>query len=335
MIECRGLCKDYGAFRAVRDLTFSVAKGDVVGFLGPNGAGKSTTLRILAGFLGPTSGDVTINGYSITDDPIRAKSQLGYMPEAAPLYPELRVCEYLAYRAELKGVARAARRSAVSRVMEDAGLQGFVRVLIGQLSKGYRQRVGLADALVASPPLLLLDEPTAGLDPNQIREVRGLLARLRDKHTIVVSTHILSEVEAMCSKGIVIARGELVAQGSLPEIRDLRRPRSVRIRVRGDANVAKKALTGLEGARLVTVDDGAGERRVEVTFADPEVADATIERAVAALAAAKVGVLEVTPSSSLEQVFAELTARTLPKEQAGPGTMPKKEARAGGAAGRS
>lgn len=309
MIECTKLCKDYGAFRAVKDLSFTVEKGDVVGFLGPNGAGKSTTLRILAGFLGPTSGDVRINGHSIVEQPIVAKTMIGYMPEASPLYGEMRVSEYLTYRAELKGVARRQRKSAVARVIADAGLADMDRVLIGQLSKGYRQRVGLADALVASPPLLLLDEPTAGLDPNQIREVRALLSRLKDKHTILISTHILSEVEAMCTKGVVIAQGQLVAEGSLAELRALRRPRAVRLRIRGEAPVAKKTIKAVDGVTDVSGDEDGDRTKLTIGLASPDDADATIEKIVAALTSARIGVVEVVPSSSLEQVFAELTEK--------------------------
>lgn len=309
MIEVKHLSKSYGAFQAVRDISFRVDAGEVVGFLGPNGAGKSTTLRILAGFLGPTTGDVRVAGYSITDEPLKARENIGYMPETSPLYPEMRTDEYLRYRAELKGVKKAERERAVERAMSDARLGGMERVLIGQLSKGYRQRVGLADALVASPKLLILDEPTAGLDPNQIREVRDLIARLSEKHTIFVSTHILSEVEAMCSRGIVIARGSLVAEGTIEELRATRRADGVRIRVRHGAAKALKVLQGLAGVESASADDD--DAHILIDFdkeADPE---ETIERAVAALAAASAGVIEVAPRSSLEEVFAQLTRAEL------------------------
>ena len=305
MIEVKHLSKSYGAFQAVKDISFRVDAGEVVGFLGPNGAGKSTTLRILAGFLGPTRGDVRVAGYSITEEPLKARENIGYMPETSPLYPEMRTDEYLRYRAELKGVKKPERERAVERAMVDAGLGRMERVLIGQLSKGYRQRVGLADALVASPKLLILDEPTAGLDPNQIREVRDLIARLSEKHTIFVSTHILSEVEAMCSRGIVIARGSLVAEGTIEELRATRRADGVRIRVRHGAAKALKALEGLSGIESSTAEDD--DAHILIDFdndADPE---DTIERAVAALAAASAGVIEVVPRSSLEEVFAQLT----------------------------
>jgi ABC-2 type transport system ATP-binding protein len=305
MIEVKNLTKSYGSFRAVKGISFHVAPGEVVGFLGPNGAGKSTTLRILAGFLGPTSGDVRVAGYSITDEPLKARENIGYMPETSPLYPEMRTDEYLRYRAELKGVPRASRAGAVDRAMEDAGLGGMERVIIGQLSKGYRQRVGLADALVASPKLLILDEPTAGLDPNQIREVRDLIARLSEKHTVFVSTHILSEVEAMCSRGIVIARGELVGEGTIDELRAMRRADGIRVRVRHGAASAAKILVGAEGVR--ETEASAEDDVLLVSFDDGVDAEATTERVVHALVNGGAGVLEVAPRSSLEQVFAELT----------------------------
>ncbi len=212
MISVQHLTKRYGSHVAVDDLSFEVGKGDVVGFLGPNGAGKSTTLRILAGFLGMTTGSVTIDGKDIEEESREAKERIGYMPEAVPLYPEMRVGEYLAFRADLKGVSRSNRSKRVGLAMEKANVADRAMTLIGNLSKGYRQRVGLADALVADPPLLILDEPTAGLDPNQIREVRDVIKGLGADHTVLLSTHILSEVESSCDRVIVIARGKLVVK---------------------------------------------------------------------------------------------------------------------------
>jgi ABC-2 type transport system ATP-binding protein len=238
------------------------------------------------------------------------------MPESAPLYPEMRVGEYLTFRAELKGIPGRERKRSVGRALGDAGLEGMEGVLIGHLSKGYRQRVGLADALVASPPLLVLDEPTAGLDPNQIREVRALIKRLTARHTIVLSTHILSEVEAVCTRGIVIARGELVAQGSLDELYELSRAASVRVAVRGDVAGVAEVLLAIPGVLGVEATPTTRERaRFEVKFTSPRAADETIERVVETLVGRGLGVLEVVPQSSLEQVFADLTR--LPDEPAG------------------
>src|SRR5450755_2704939 len=215
MIDVAHLTKRYGArstFAAVDDVSFRVAKGEIVGFLGPNGAGKSTTLRILSGFLGMTSGTVKIAGHDIADDTFEARKRIGYMPEAVPLYSEMRVVEYLMFRAELKRVARRDRRAFVDDAMAKAKVLDVATQLIGKLSKGYRQRVGLADALVARPPILILDEPTAGLDPNQIREVRSLICELGREHAVLLSTHILTEAEATCDRALVISKGSLVAQ---------------------------------------------------------------------------------------------------------------------------
>jgi ABC-2 type transport system ATP-binding protein len=191
----------------------------VVGFLGPNGAGKSTTMRILAGFLTATSGRATINGRDVFWDPIGARRNIGYMPENCPVYADMKVDEYLWFRGGLKGLARPERRRRLGFVLERCWLTDVRRQIIGTLSKGYRQRVGLADALIADPPVLILDEPTAGLDPTQIRETRKLLRELGRQHTMLLSTHILSEVEATCDSVIVIHQGQVVEDGSLAEVR--------------------------------------------------------------------------------------------------------------------
>jgi ABC-2 type transport system ATP-binding protein len=310
MIEVDKLTKDYGTVVAVRDVSFSVGRGEVVGFLGPNGAGKTTTLRILAGFLGATSGRVRIAGHDIVEQPLAARQAIGYMPEAAPLYPEMRVVEYLGFRAALKKVARRERKAAVERAMRQAAVHDMADTLIGHLSKGYRQRVGLADALVASPPLLILDEPTAGLDPNQIREVRTLIRQQAESHTILLSTHILSEVETTCDRAIVIDRGRLVAEGTLDELRSRRTGRSAVVVVRGGAQAARSAVEKLDGVQRVRDrSDSDSLVRLEITFAKSESdLGAGIERAVAALVAAGLGVREAQPArATLEDVFAALT----------------------------
>src|SRR4051812_27468502 len=247
MISVQKLVKRYGsgpgARVAVDNLSFEVDKGEVVGFLGPNGAGKSTTLRIVSGFLGMTSGTVSVAGHDIRDESFEARQKIGYMPEAVPLYPEMRVAEYLAFRAELKRVPRSDRASFVDDAMAKANVDEVANVLIGSLSKGYRQRVGLADALVARPPLLILDEPTAGLDPNQIREVRDVIRALGKEHTVLLSTHILSEVEASCSRVIVIAKGKLVAEGTMADLARKRRAAGLLLVVRGEVDVAVAAAS--------------------------------------------------------------------------------------------
>ena len=221
MIDVRHLTKRYGERTAVNDLSFSVERGEVVGFLGPNGAGKSTTLRMLTGFLEPSAGEVRIAGFDAKKQPLEVKRSVGYMPEAVPLYLEMRVVEYLRYRAELKGVPRRDRKQNVDKALELANVADVRGRIIGQLSKGYRQRVGLADALVADPPLLILDEPTAGLDPNQIRQVRDLVRSLGREKTVLLSTHILPEVEAICGRVIILDRGRLVSSGRPEELRSV------------------------------------------------------------------------------------------------------------------
>jgi ABC-2 type transport system ATP-binding protein len=313
MIDVEHLTKDYGSVVAVKDVSFRVGKGEIVGFLGPNGAGKSTTLRILVGFLGATSGKVTIAGHDIVDASLEARKCIGYMPEAAPLYPEMRVREYLAYRAAAKQVVRRERKSAVGTAMEQAAVTDMADTLIGHLSKGYRQRVALADALVSNPPLLILDEPTAGLDPNQIREVRKLIRGLGESHTILLSTHILSEVESTCDRAIVIDRGRMVAQGAIDELRQRRRADGASLVVRDEQKGARALLEKIEGIRRVRAAD-AGRFNLRLAK-DADVGD-VLERAIAALVAAGIGVREASPTrATLEDVFAELTRAEAEAEQ--------------------
>jgi ABC-2 type transport system ATP-binding protein len=316
MISVQKLVKRYGSSArpkvAVDDLSFEVDRGEVVGFLGPNGAGKSTTLRILAGFLGMTSGKVTIAGHDLREQSFEARTTIGYMPEAVPLYPEMRVAEYLAFRAELKRVPSKSRVSFVDDAMAKANVLDVANVLIGNLSKGYKQRVGLADALVARPPLLILDEPTAGLDPNQIRDVRDVIRELGKEHTVLLSTHILSEVEASCSRVVVIAKGKLVAEGTMDELARKRRAAGLMLVVRGGRDAAVAAVRAVPGIARVESNTSQGDAHEihgswQKKLDEAGVANA-IEQAVAALVAAGCFVREVRPvRSSLEQVFAELT----------------------------
>lgn len=218
MIHVQHLTKYYGDYPAVRDVSFDVLRGQIVGFLGPNGAGKTTTMRILAGYLTATSGTASIDGLDVFWDPIEVRRRIGYMPENCPLYQEMRVHEYLHFRAGIKGLHGSDRRRRLDYVLGRCWLTDVRRQLIGTLSKGYRQRVGLADALLANPPVLILDEPTAGLDPTQIRESRKLIRELGQQHTILLSTHILPEVEMTCDHVIIIDRGRVAVAGSLAEL---------------------------------------------------------------------------------------------------------------------
>ena len=209
MIEVEGLSRRYGSRLAVNEVSFRVEPGEIVGFLGPNGAGKTTTLRMLTGYLAPTSGTIQIDGIDALKSSIQARERLGYMPEGVPLYREMRVFEYLRHRGALKAVPNVAE--AVDRCLEVAGVADARTRIVGQLSKGYRQRVGLAEALIADPPILILDEPTSGLDPNQVRHFRELVRSFGGKKTVLLSTHILSEVEAVCDRVIIIREGRKVA----------------------------------------------------------------------------------------------------------------------------
>ncbi len=220
MIEANGLSKRYGEFVAVDDVSFSVGRGEVVGFLGPNGAGKTTTMRMLTGFVPPTDGTAVIAGHDIFEDPLSARRSIGYLPEVLPLYPEMSVVAYLEYVARIKDVPRKRRRSAVELALERCALTTVRRQVIGTLSRGFRQRVGLAQAIVHDPAVLILDEPTVGLDPLQIREIRALIAELagRKQNTVILSTHILAEVEAICRRVILIHEGRKVVDAPLAEL---------------------------------------------------------------------------------------------------------------------
>lgn len=219
MIEVRELTRRYGAFTAVDRISFDVGGGEIVGLLGPNGAGKSTTMRMLTGYLPPTSGGATVAGYDVVRESAEVRRVLGYLPENCPLYHDMKVTEYLEFRGRLRRMDRATRRRRIGEVMERCWLTAMRGRLIGHLSKGYRQRVGLADSLLHDPKVLILDEPTVGLDPGQILETRKLIRELSGRHTVMLSTHILPEVEAVCGRVIVIAGGRVVATGTLAELR--------------------------------------------------------------------------------------------------------------------
>ena len=218
MIEVKGLTKLYGSIAAIRDVSFEVEQGEIIGFLGPNGAGKSTTMRVLTGYTPATSGTARIAGFYIDDDPIEVKRRVGYMPESVPLYGEMFVDSFLNYVAEIKNVPRRERRVEVDRVKERCGLSDMGKRIIRNLSKGYRQRVGLAQALVGNPPVLILDEPTVGLDPRQIVEIRHMIKDLAEEHTVLLSTHILPEVSMLCERVLIINKGRIVAQDTMKHL---------------------------------------------------------------------------------------------------------------------
>ena len=261
MIKVENLTKRYAGFTAIHDLNFEVEKGEIVGFLGPNGAGKSTTMRILSSYMPATSGRASIAGFDVFAESLQARRHLGYMPENVPLYADMRVDEYLRYRAALKELSGARARERVGDVKELCALNDVSGRIIGTLSKGYRQRVGLADALLHSPDLLILDEPTIGLDPNQIRQVRDLLRTLAKHHTILLSTHILPEVEKTCTRVIVINRGKIVAADT-PEnlVHSMRAAGGIRLEAQlADEDVALlRKMKGVKEVKTEAVANGWG-----------------------------------------------------------------------------
>ena len=266
MIEVRELTKSFARHTAVRGIDFNVARGEIVGFLGPNGAGKTTTLRMLTGYLPPSSGSARVAGFDIFRESLEARRHIGYMPENVPLYDDMRVREFLKYRATLKGLSNRDARRRVNEVIETCGLESVRRKMIKVLSKGYRQRVGLADALVHEPDLLILDEPTNGLDPNQIRQIRDLIKRLAEKHTILLSTHILHEVEMTCGRVIIIDSGVIKAQDTPQNlVAGMRAAGRIHAEVSGDAEVIAPALQRLDHIKRVTPHDLAdGWTRYEI-----------------------------------------------------------------------
>ena len=254
MISVSQLTKAYGPNLAVDHISFEVPKGQIVGFLGPNGAGKSTTIRMLTCYMPPTSGGATVNGFDIFHQSDRVRESLGYLPENVPLYTEMKVEEYLDFRGRLRKMDREARRKRIDYAVERCWLGNVRRRIIGHLSKGYRQRVGLADALLHNPAVLILDEPTVGLDPSQIRETRKLIKDLGGDHTVMLSTHILPEVEAVCDRAIVIAGGRIVAQGSPDELRNSRRMAArVLVECRGPAQEVQNVLSRVSGVSRVDI----------------------------------------------------------------------------------
>ena len=254
MISVRDLTKAYGNVLAVDRISFEVPKGQIVGFLGPNGAGKSTTLRILTCYMPPTSGGATVNGYDIFHQSDKVREHLGYLPENVPLYLEMKVQEYLDFRGRLRKMDREARRKRIDYVVDRCWLGAVRNRIIGHLSKGYRQRVGLADALLHNPAVLILDEPTVGLDPSQIRETRKLIKDLGGDHTVMLSTHILPEVEAVCDRAIIIAGGRIVDQGSPDELRSSRRLSArVLVECRGPAQEVQSVLSRVSGVGKVEI----------------------------------------------------------------------------------
>jgi ABC-2 type transport system ATP-binding protein len=309
MIQVDDLVKRFGAKEAVRHVSFRVDRGEIAGFLGPNGAGKTTTLRILTGFLPATSGEVKLDGRPVSEESKAVRKLIGYLPENNPLYEDLRVREYLGFRAALKGIPRGARRKRINEVMEACDIVEVRDRIIGACSKGFRQRVGLADALLADPPLLILDEPTVGLDPGQIVHVRELIRELSKDHTVLLSTHILPEVEAICSRVLIIHEGTLLFDGPVEELRrGLSGGAALVCTVAGEPAAAQACLAGVPGVeRVELLGESAGAPRFRLALAAGQ--DPRIEL-FRALAGKDLPLLELTVHRvSLEEAFLSITTQ--------------------------
>lgn len=314
MIEVSHLSKQYGSHPAIQDLSFTVEDGQIYGLLGPNGAGKSTIMNILTGYLAPTSGDVKVAGYSLPEQAQQAKVCVGYLPEQPPLYPEMTVQEYLNFAAELKGVKKADRKQQVLKAARRTGLEEVLPRLIRSLSKGYRQSVGIAQALLGSPKLIILDEPTVGLDPAQVIEIRKLIRELGKAHTVILSSHILSEVQAVCSQVLILSKGRLVAEGTPEQLGEtLASGSCLRATALGDSQTILAAVRAVPGICKVELKQEADG---EVTFT-AESADAADRRAEVSKALSQAGctVLALAAESkSLEEIFLALTGGDVPAQ---------------------
>lgn len=315
MIEVTNLTKKYGDHIAVDHLSFRVEKGQIYGFLGPNGAGKSTTMNIITGYLAATEGTVTIDGKDIQKDPEEAKRSIGYLPELPPLYVDMTVREYLEFVAELKKVLKKERKQQIDEVMEMTQITDMQQRLIRNLSKGYRQRVGLAQAILGYPEVIILDEPTVGLDPKQIIEIRDLIRKLGENHTVILSSHILSEVSAVCDHIMIIAHGKLVASDSPENLQKLMSgSMELNLEVKGSAAAVKSALQEISQIDRIEENTEASKNVAKLKVISKENADIR-EQVFYALADAKLPILEMTHAEkSLEDIFLELTEDVAPSQ---------------------
>ncbi|MCD6361248.1 MAG: ATP-binding cassette domain-containing protein [Armatimonadetes bacterium] len=305
MIRCEGLTKFYGNHQAISDVSFHVKEGEIVGFLGPNAAGKTTTMRILTSYLPPTSGTASVAGHDVLDDSLQSRRALGYLPETCSLYDDMRVIQYLRFCAGLRGMGRAETRERIEYVLDTCGLEERQRSIIGTLSRGFRQRVGLAQALLHNPPVLILDEPTVGLDPNQIIEVRELIKSLAGEHTIMLSTHILPEAQMTCERVIIINHGRVIAEDTPQALTaQLRSAETVALTVRDDDDSLPRMLRDIPQVLAVRPDQSRkGGYFVDMAVGSDvraEIAEFVVNKGW--------GLLELRPvEMTLEDVFRQLT----------------------------
>ena len=309
MIESRGLTKKFGKLIAVESLDFQVPQGRVAGFLGPNGAGKTTTIRMLTGYLPPTRGSATVAGFEVLTDRLAVQKRIGYLPESTPLYAEMRVTEFLKFRARLFGMPRARIKSAIGLALRRCWLEHVRRRPIGQLSKGYRQRVGLAAALLHEPPVLILDEPTVGLDPSQVREFRGLVRELAGLHTILLSSHLLSEVELTCDLVIMMARGRILASGTIDSLRATAADSS-RYIIETTSTQAADVLSAMPGSPVVD-ETRIDDQWRRLTLTAPRTSGDLREQIAQRLLAINAPIREIRREApSLEHLFVQMIAQT-------------------------
>lgn len=316
MIEVKNLVKQYGDHIAVDHLSFTVEKGQIYGFLGPNGAGKSTTMNIMTGYLSATEGEVLINGHSIFDEPEEAKKCIGYLPEQPPLYMDMTPLEYLYFVAELKKIPKKDRAQMIADIMKLVKITDVCERLIRNLSKGYKQRVGLAQAIMGYPEIIILDEPTVGLDPKQIIEIRDLIKTLSEKHTVILSSHILSEISAVCDYVMIIAHGRLVASDTPENLSKLMLGSNVLdLTVKGNKTMIREIVSALPGIDSVEVHESPEESCVDIVVRSPQNVDVR-EELFYKLGDAKCPIMMMKSSNmSLEEVFLELTTDKAPAKQ--------------------
>lgn len=301
MIEVNNLCKNYGERKAIQDINFKISQGDVVGLLGPNGAGKSTTMKIITGFMAPTSGVAKVCGFDVFENPYEVKKRIGYLPEAPPVYLDMTVQDYLNFVSDLKLVDGPKKKGFIEKALQKTQLQDVKSRLIKNLSKGFRQRVGIAQALVSDPDVLVLDEPTVGLDPKQVAEVRELIKELKGQHTIILSTHILPEVQATCNRVIIIHNGQIKAEDSIDNIEKLNKGLlTVNLKTRKDLGSISE-LQKISGVHHI---ENVGSSTYRIQIKDEDVLDQIAQQIIQSGA----GLRELTPAvANLEEVFLKLT----------------------------
>jgi ABC-2 type transport system ATP-binding protein len=307
LIEVKGFTKYYGKVKAADNISFSIAKGEVVGFLGPNGAGKTTTMRAITGFLYPTEGTITIAGHDIREDSVAAKKYIGYLPENAPLYTEMNVIGYLDFVADVKGVDKNSKKTHINNIIKKVGLEKVSKRIISKLSKGFKQRVGIAQALINDPDILILDEPTIGLDPNQIIEIRNLIGDLGKQKTVILSSHILQEVGAICNRIIIISDGKLIAEDTKEGLMNqLESGKRIRVLVDSDFEKVKTIISKVKGVKTLTKGEKSENLNEIIITAEK---DADIRKDISkALINGGINLYEQNQMTmSLEEVFTKLT----------------------------